>query len=152
MKSRIVTAIILILPFILLLVVGCADQSTDPVTSSEQLRFSTDRTSYAASDTIRLSLDNNSQSDITVGLRCGWYLEMFYQKRENEVWSGDLWFPYMSLRCMSIPETVSMNTAFGHSLPAEIFYSTGTFRLTVTVNLERTDTSLRVASNSFEIR
>jgi len=152
MKSRVVTTIRLILSFIFLQVVGCADQGTDPVTSLEQIRFSTDAPSYATSDTIRLSLENNSQSDITVGLRCGWYLEMFYQKRENEVWSDNLWFPYMSLRCVTVPKIVKMNTTFGHSLPAEMFYSTGTFRLKVTVYIERVDTSLSLVSNSFEIR
>ncbi len=93
MKSRIVTTVRLIVPFVLLQVVGCANQSTQPITPSEELRFTTDRTSYAPSDTIRLSLSNNSRSDITVGLRCGWYLEMFYQKRENEGWSDKSMVP-----------------------------------------------------------
>ncbi len=53
---------------------------------------------------------------------------------------------------MTVPQTVKMNATFAHWLPAETFYSTGTFRLTVTVYVERADTSLNLVSNSFEIR
>jgi len=119
---------------------------------SDEITFSTDRLSYAESDTIHLSLKNNSAVDITSGLRCGAYLEMFYQKREIEKWSDNLWFWYMSLRCPTHLNTIKAKTTFAHSIPAAILDSTGTFRLLVTFHSLQPDSSLTLVSNVFQIK
>jgi len=148
MKSSILA---LLTSTMVLLIVGCGDESTSISEPSEQIRVLTEKTSYAASDTIRLFLTNNSRSSINVGMRCGLYLEMFYQKKEGQNWGDSLWFAYMSLRCMTVLDSVAMNASFAHSLPAAIFYSTGTFRLRVKVHLPKTSVSLSVFSNPFDI-
>ena len=152
MKSTIATSLTFILSVSFLSIVGCGNQPTNIGGPSDQIIFSSDRTSYAESDTIRLFLNNSSRSDINVGMRCGFYLEMFYQKRDNHNWGDTLWFPYMSLRCLTLLDTVVANTILPHSIPAEIFHSTGTFRLTVDVYVPKTGTSQSILSNSFEIR
>ena len=152
MKSAILTPLTLVLSVIFLPIVGCGNQPTNIGSPSDQISFSTDKPSYAESDTIKLFIYNNSRSEITVGLRCGFYLEMFYQRRDNHDWGDTLWLPYMSLRCLTLLDTVAMNTTFAHSLPAEVFYSTGRFRLVVNVHDPKTGTSLSAVSNPFEIR
>jgi hypothetical protein len=147
MKSTVILSFALIL-----WIIGCQNQSTEISNSSEQVSFSTNSSSYVESDTIKLSLRNNASYDITVGLRCGLYLEMFYQKQVNQDWSDTLWFSYMSLRCLTDLDTVLMKHSFAHSMPAQIFNSTGTFRLLIDVHIPQRDTSLMVISNQFQIQ
>ena len=147
MKSTILPAFALILS-----IIGCQNQPTEIKNSSEQIGFSTNSSSYVVSDTINLSLNNSSSFDMVVGLRCGHYLEMFYQKKVNQDWSDTLWFWYMSLRCPTFLDTVLRNNSFAHSMPAEMFNSTGTFRLLIDVYIPQRDTSLMLISNQFQIQ
>jgi hypothetical protein len=151
MRPSTKTVFVTVLSTALVLIVGCKDQGVSTSVSSDQIRFSTDRLSYAESDTLKLLLANNSLSDINVGLRCGIYLEMFYQRSDNHSWGDTLWFPYMSFRCLTQLDTVGTKTTFLHSVPAQIFYATGTFRLVVRVYSPKTGTVLEIASNPFEV-
>ena len=145
------TTLVAILSTALVMIAGCKDQGVNTSISSDQIQFSTDRNSYTESDTVKLFLANNSLSDINVGLRCGLYLEMFYQRSDNHSWGDTLWFPYMSYRCLTLLDTVGTRTTFVHFLPAQIFYATGTFRLAIPVYCSKTGIVLRVTSNPFEI-
>ncbi len=102
-------------------------------------------------DTINLNLKNNSNFDAAVGLRCGSFLEMFYQKKQDGDWSDNLWFWYMPLLCPTHLDTIERNTTFEYSIPTEIIDSTGTFRLLVDVHILKRDTNVTVFSNTFKI-
>ena len=100
MKSTIILSFALVLS-----IIGCQNQPTEIRTSSEQISFSTDSSSYVESDTINLSLKNGPSFDLIVYLKCGRFLEMFYQKKVNQDWSDTLWFSYMSLKCLTFSDT-----------------------------------------------
>ena len=136
---------------LLLLIICCQKESTDINDSRDQINFLTDKPIYTVSDSINLNLENKSTVNITIGLRCGFYLEMYYQKKENGYWSDNLWFGYMSLRCVTELDTIQANNTFAHSIPANIFNSTGTFRLLVEVHKPMMNNSETIISNSFEI-
>jgi hypothetical protein len=119
--------------------------------SSDRISLLTDKNSYAKLDTINLCLKNNSGFDMVVGLRCGSYLEMFYQEKDDDHWSDILWFWYMSLRCLTLLDTIETNNTLRHSLPAGIFDSTGTFRLLVDVYIREGDCRETIISNYFKI-
>ncbi len=144
---KLITACILIF----LLILSCRRDLTGVENSIDQISLSTDKFSYTVSDSINIYLENRSGFDIITGLRCGAYLEMFYQKKENNVWSDNLWFWYMSLKCATLPDTIPSNNTFTHSKPSKIFESTGTFRLLVEVYLPERNASKTIISNSFEI-
>lgn len=136
---------------LLVLIFSCQNQSAEKNRSLDPINFSTGRQSYTKSDTIHLTLRNDSNDYITIGLRCGRYLEMFYQKKENSRWSGNLSFGYMSMGCPTMLDTVQAKDKFTELLPAGRFDSDGTFRLLVKVYKPPTDSSETIISNSFEI-
>jgi hypothetical protein len=152
MKSTVFIRSAILLSVIVQAIVGCGIQPTNIALPSDVIALTTDKPSYAESDTVRLFLKNSSTSDVTVGMRCGIYLEMFYQKKDNLNWGDTLWFPYMSLRCLTRSDTVGMNTTFTHSIPAAIFSSTGTFRLTLDVAVPTTGVTHSVVSNLFAVQ
>ena len=76
---------------------------------------------------------------------------MSYQKKENSHWSDNLLFGYMSLHCPTVLDTIQANSTFTHSIPAEIFESTGTFRLLVDFHIPDKNSNEKVLSNSFKI-
>ena len=129
----------------------CQGQSKDASDIQGQIILSTDRESYTKSDTIRLLLENGSAYEIGVGLRCSNYLEMSYRKKEIQNWSDNLWLPYMSLKCPTLLNTIKAGAIFTNSIPAEMFNSTGTFILQVSVSLFP-DSTLTVVSNSIQIK
>ena len=136
---------------ILLLFVNCQNQLADKSKSLDPINFSTERASYAKSDSINLTLKNDSDGYITIGLRCGRYLEMSYQKKEDDQWSDNLWFGYMSLGCPTMLDTIQASDTFTELLPARRFDTSGTFRLLVTVYKSPLDSSETIISNSFKV-
>lgn len=132
--------------FILILIFAifisnCSNPSTNGDLDSN-INFFTDKPFYTEIDTISLTLTNNSDRLLIIGLRCGEMLEMFYQKKENDLWSENLWFDYMTLRCYSLLDSVNSNDEFQQSIPTSIFKDTGTFRLIL---------NEEIVSNSFDI-
>lgn len=137
---------------IFLLFFSCKKEITGIENSLNQLSLLTDQISYTNVDSINLNIENKSAFDMVIGLRCGVYLEMYYQKEENNVWSDNLFFGYMSLHCPTFLDTIPTNNTFAHSIQSEIFESTGTFRFLVPYYLPRKDTNMVAVSNSFEIK
>ncbi len=123
-----------------------------PAGESDPVVFSTDKQSYSRSDTIGLQLKNTTNFDLVVGLRCGNYLEMEYQKKEGHTWSDNLSFGYMSLRCLTKLDTIRPNTTFTHTLSAEMLGSEGTFRLSVKVMSPLVSEAETLFSNEFIIK
>lgn len=119
---------------------------------NKQISLSTNASLYSENDTICLSLENKLASSIEIGLRCGDFLEMFYQRKEKDQWSDNMWFGYMSLRCFTVLDTIEANSTFAHSVPAKAFGSTGIFRLLVNYHFLNKDTGGVVISNPFEIK
>ena len=136
---------------IIILIAGCRNQPTNSEDQVEGVEFLTDRNTYFESDTIRILLRNDSQSDLTIGLRCGFFLEMTYQIKSANQWGDNLWLPYMYLDCPTFLDTITVNTKFSQSLSADVFDSTGTFRLLLDVYFPQSYTSMTVISNTFEI-
>ena len=116
------------------------------------VRFFTDRTLYASSDTLLVSLENDEQSPITVGLRCGTYLEMVYQRWNAQEWSESLNFPYRSLLCPTVLDTIGARKTMTISLGAHTFDSTGTFRLIANIQNQSQNGAVQVVSNPFNIQ
>ncbi len=137
--------------FVVVILIGCDNEQniSDP---EDAISFMTEKEIYSRKDSIRLTLENNSGYDLTVGYRCSEKnLEMAYQKKENDKWSENRWFSYMNLKCMTIQSKVKNNTVLRHSFSAAEFGDTGTFRLLVFCYLEEKDTTLTVMSNSFKV-
>ena len=125
-------------------VVGCED----PLSTAEDNRiiFYTSSNSYSSADSIPIFIENHTQSNFQVGLRCGKYLEMYYQKKEDSTWSKDLWFSWMSLKCLTvIDDTIKNNSIYKFTIPSDEITTNGTYRLILA-----NDTS--IVSNSFEIK
>lgn len=135
----------------ILLSTGCQKESSDINNSLDQISFSTDKFLYSEKDSIDLYLNNKSDINIEIGLRCGFYMEMSYQKKVNGQWSDNLWFGYMFLRCPTHLYIVQALNTFTHSLSAEIFNSKGTFRLLVKVYVPDIDSTETIISNVFVI-
>jgi hypothetical protein len=130
---------------------SCEQEIKDVSGIQGQIILSTDRESYAESDTIRLLLENGSAHEISVGLRCSNYLEMSYKKKETQNWSDDLFLRYMYLKCPTLLNTIKAEAIFATLLPAEMFNSTGTFILQARISM-LPDSSLTVVSNPFKIK
>ena len=79
------------LSILFFLVLSSCQNPTNTETPINQINFTTDKTTYSKLDSINIILENKSDSEFLIGLRCNTYLEMFYQKKENNVWSDDLW-------------------------------------------------------------
>ncbi len=107
-------------------ITGC---STNPYTDEYSIDFLTDQTSYISTDTITVVIINDSTDVFNIGLRCGEYLEMFFQKKKDGEWSENQWFWYMSLRCPTEIDSILPNESYSYELPAEWFDDVGTFRL-----------------------
>lgn len=119
---------VLALFFFPLLILNCNSHPTENESDGHVL-FYTDKTTYSVSDTLNLIVQNNSGTTLIIGLRCAEMLEMYYQQKENDIWSANLLFDYMTLRCLTMMDSVKINSQFRQSVPASIFKSTGTFRL-----------------------
>jgi len=144
---KIKTSIILLL----LVIISCKDPFFTE-NSHESITLRTDKTSYTRSDSVKIVLWNGSDSDFIIGLRCNEWLEMWYQKKENDCWSDNLWFWYMSFKCPTFVDTLHPNNAFSFSISSEKFKSVGTYRLTRDFNNSIDNMNGGIYSNSFEIK
>ena len=125
-------------------VVGCED----PLSTGEnnKIVFYTSSNSYSTTDSIQVFIENHTQSNLNIGLRCGKYLEMYYQKKEDSTWSKNVWFSWMSLKCLTvIDDTIKNNSIYKFTIPSDEITTYGTYRLILA-----NDTS--IVSNSFEIK
>ncbi len=113
---------------VLFLFFNCSNTTTP---DTNIVTLNTDKTSYIANDTIAVSIKNNTKDNYNFLLRCGGYLEMFFQKYENGKWSENKWFWFMSLRCPSVVDTLLPSNTFKYKLPVEWFKDTGEFRLQI---------------------
>jgi len=120
--------------------------------SENQVSLKTDKTSYTVSDSINIVLNNNSVNNIIVGLRCGEYLEMDYQQKEGDTWSGNRMFWYMSLRCLTKIDTIKSNQKYDTLLKTEFFKVKGIFRLVLRYSLTMLNKEEKIYSNAFKIR
>jgi hypothetical protein len=137
---RIVISYSLLLIF---LVVGCEEPLSTGVNG--KISFYTSSNYYSTIDSIQVFIENHTQSNLNIGLRCGKYLEMYYQKKEDSTWSKYLWFSWMSMRCVTIIDTIGNNSIYKFSIPSNEINSYGTYRLILA-----NDTA--IVSNSFEIK
>jgi hypothetical protein len=76
---------------------------------------------------------------------------MYYQKQENSHWSENLWFNYMSFRCMTTIDTIQTKSTYTHLLSTDQFDSTGTYRLLIEIQKLSLNSSEIIFSNSFKI-
>ena len=137
---------------LLFLNIACCQQTATRNNSTNPVDFKTDKTSYSDSDSLNITIENKSIPEIVIGLRCDRYLEIFYQKKENKIWTDNLEFWYMSLGCKTNADTLESNSFFNHKLDSKIFESTGTYRLVLDYYNPAENKSGTVYSNSFEIK
>lgn len=137
--------------FFSLIVIGCNEPNIIEY-SLNDINFLTSKRSYTELDNINIVINNKSNSDIVLFLKCGVFLEMSYQKKENNVWSDNLWFWYTSARCLTLSDTLKVDGTFNYSIPSEIFESTGEFRLLLDYYDPIEDKVVNVVSNTFEIK
>ena len=137
--------------FLLLFVVSC-QEPTSIENSLNNISFRTDKTSYITSDNIKVVLENKSGLDIKIGLRCGIYPEMFYQKKKDNVWSDNFSFRWMLLKCPTVLNTIPSNNVFTYSIEPGMFDTTGTYRLVVDIYKKSEDIKISKFSNMFFIQ
>ena len=131
---------------ICLLLVSFTVSCQDPISSdNNQITFHTRNNSYLTTDSITVFIENDMNSDFEIFLRCGSYLEMYYQKKDNYSWSKYIWFSWMSLKCFSDPATIKAHDIYEFTIPSEEINIIGTYRLILA-----NDTSF--ISNTFEIK
>jgi hypothetical protein len=123
--------------------VGC--QEVVSTNENNGIVFQTVNNSFYTSDSIKVFIQNNTFSDFEIGLRCGKYLEMYYQKKENNTWSNNFWFSWMSLECVTHIDTINKFNVFEFTIPPNEIDVSGTYRLILAI-----DNS--VVSNSFEVK
>jgi len=136
----------------LFLIISSCQNPIDTENLSNQIIFKTNKTSYSTLDRIDIILNNESNSTILVGLRCGTYLEMLYQKKEGNTWSNKLAFWYLSLGCLTRADTIESNTIFNYSIEPKTFDTLGTYRLVLNYYYLTKNIDDSVFSNSFEIK
>jgi len=134
-----------------LIIISCGNL-TKTENSLNQINLETDKTFYSKTDSINIILENGSNYDILVGLRCKTYLEMYYQKKELDIWSDNLNFWYMSLGCLTVIDTIKPNSTFNYSMKSEIFDSTGIYRLVLNYYSPVENADGIKYSNEFEIK
>ena len=110
------------------------------------------KSSYGKSDTINASIFNKTDSDIVIALRCGFYLEMSYQKSVNGRWSENKELSYMMLKCPTHSHTINPHETYEWSLPSALFNAKGSFRLLVSFSVAMDNTDHTTTSVPFEIR
>jgi len=100
-----------------------------PNTHSSQIQIQTDQRDYAPNDSITLKVANDSTVNYNVGLRCGEYLEMYFQRQKNGEWSEKQRFWYMSLKCYTKLDALLPGESYQTIIPADWLKGSGTFRL-----------------------
>ena len=125
-----------------LIFISCENPTSNNL---HQIVFKTVGSSFSTTDSIKVSVENKRNSNFQISLKCNSLLEMYYQRKNNDVWSSNIPFYWMSSKCASVPYTIQPNDTFYYLVGAEAFDSVGIFRLVL-----YTDTS--VVSNSFEIK
>ena len=129
-----------------LLIIFFALGCQEPVSSdNNQIVFRTKSNSYLTTDSIAVFIENDMNSNYEIALRCGSYLEIYYQKKDNGSWSNYLWFSWMSLKCVSVPDTIKGHNNFQFIIPSNEINENGTYRLVLA-----NDNS--IISNSFEVK
>ena len=136
----------------LFLIISCCGNITKNEKQLTQINFETDKSSYSRFDNIDISLANNTEYGLVIGLRCKKYLEMKYQKKELDSWSGNLEFWYKSLGCMTTIDTIKPNSIFNYSMKSEIFDSTGIYRLVFNFYDPKEKKDEIKYSNEFEVK
>ncbi|MEJ2054637.1 MAG: hypothetical protein P8X42_12025 [Calditrichaceae bacterium] len=113
----------------------------------------TDEAQYiGAKDTIHVTLENNSITDMSFLLRCNYWPEnVYYQIFKNGNWSQNISFSYMYLKCPSLPFTLYSFSNYDYTLITSEFDSPGTYRLVLDSNNAIKDTINNIYSNSFII-
>ena len=128
--------------FLFFVIVSCESPTS---TDNDQIIFHTVGNSFSTTDSIKVVIENRTNSNYNIALRCGIHLEMYYQKKVNDSWSEDLWFSWMTLKCSSVINTIKEDNVFQFIIPSEEISVSGTYRLILA-----NDTL--VISNSFEIK
>ena len=116
---------------VLILIFNSCQNPTETDNSLNKVYLETNKTSYSKSDNISILVNNKSNSEIQVTLRCRTFLEMFYQIKQDSVWSDNLMFQYMNSRCLNSLDTIKQDDIFSYSLQSEEFEivdSTWTYR------------------------
>ena len=125
-------------------------QNSESTPGPVDLTFS--KSSYGRSDTIKASILNKTDSEIVIGLRCGFYVEMSYQESVKGHWSENKELPYMRMKCLTRTYTIKPHDKYDFSLPSSLFNSTGSFRLLVSYSVATENASVTITSIPFEIR
>jgi len=108
--------------------------------------------SVGKADTLKSALLNNTDHDIVIALRCGYYLEMSYQESVGGKWSENKEMPYMNLRCPTHMRTIKPHEKFEFSVPCSLFNSGGRFRLLIPFTADVGNTNQTLTSSAFQIR
>ncbi len=143
---------IFLISFLFFITLASCNNLVETNDYENQIYFKTNMPSYSNIDTVKVELRNKTTNDIVIGLRCGIYLEMFYQKRVDGVWTENLFFTYMTLKCASIPDTIEPNSFCRYIMSPADFDSSGLYRLVLNYNYGRKNPAGVIYSNSFEIK
>ena len=139
----------------LILIFNSCQNPTETDNSLNKVYLATDKTSYSKSDNISVLVNNKSNSEIQVTLRCRTFLEMFYQMKLDSVWSDNLMFQYMNSRCLNSLDTIKQDDIFNYALQSEkseIVDSTGTYRFVLKYYPLPESVAETTYSNPFEVK
>ncbi len=140
---------------VLILIFNSCQNPTETDNSLNRVYLETDKTSYSKSDNISILVNNKSNSEIQVTLRCRTFLEMFYQIKQDSVWSDNFMFQYMNSKCLNSLDTIKQDDIFSYALQSEkseIVDSTGIYRFVLKYYPLTESVAETTYSNSFEVK
>jgi hypothetical protein len=120
--------------------------------TSSALALSLNKSSYAVSDTIRISIQNKSGSDIVIALRCGSFLEMSYQQSVKKHWTENKELPYMMMKCPTRMHTIKPHEKYECNVPSASFKTRGKFRFLIPFTGAPETPDQTITSVPFEIK
>lgn len=136
--------------FLMLVFLGDCTKNSTSLTDNQEIQLYSDQTTYQLSnDTINISLENHSDNIIELGLRCNAFLEMEYQKYENDVWSDAI--SYLFILCPTFPDTLKIGDTYSEKLETDIFNSKDTYRFLLNIYIPEMDSTKYIYSNSFKL-
>jgi len=129
---------------LVLIFISCEDPTSN-TNNSNPIIFQTVGNSFTTADSIHVIIKNNSDSNLLIGMRCGYLLEMSYQRKEKDVWSDNLYFLHNTYPkgCATRVDSIKAHSAFYYNILPETFDTIGTYRLILNDS---------IISNSFNIQ
>ena len=101
---------------------------TTPNEENQGIQVQTDQRQYTTTDSLVVTITNDSTAPFPLWLHCALYPDLIYQRQEDGSWSEQQQFWYVWSLCPSKQDSLLPHERYQVRLPADWFEGTGTFR------------------------